>query len=100
KPNGADVARRKWSFPVVWALETPPSEDRDIVARAYESTLRLDADGVSKVIGALERLGARNAADEAHDVALAEADGVASEASIDTAGTIRGFLARGSRRVA
>jgi geranylgeranyl diphosphate synthase type I len=24
KPSGADIARRKWSFPVVWALGTPP----------------------------------------------------------------------------
>jgi geranylgeranyl diphosphate synthase type I len=30
KPSGADIARRKWSFPVVWALGTPPTPDRDV----------------------------------------------------------------------
>jgi geranylgeranyl diphosphate synthase type I len=100
KPSGADIARRKWSFLVVWALGTPPSPDRDIVARAYGRGARLDADGVHEVIAALERLGARAAADEAHDRALDEADAVAREASIDVNRTIRDFLARGARRVA
>jgi len=42
KPSGADLARRKWSFPVVWALETPPSADREVVAAAYARGSRLD----------------------------------------------------------
>jgi len=100
KPSGADIARRKWSFPVVWALDTPPSEDREIVARAYARQSRLDADGVSAVIGALDRLGARAAADDAHDRALDDADRIAGHASIDVHRTIRDFLAQGARRVA
>jgi len=100
KPSGADLARRKWSFPVVWALETPPSADREIVAAAYARGSRLDDHDVEKVSVALDRLGARAAADEAHDRALAEADAIAREASVDRGGTIRDFLALGARRVA
>ncbi len=100
KPSGADIARRKWSFPVVWALATPPSPDRDVVARAYARNARLDPRGVEDVIAALERLGARAAADDAHDRALDEADRIASLADIDARRTVRDFLAQGARRVA
>ena len=100
KPSGADIARRKWSFPVVWALGTPPSRDRDIVARAYEPCARVDAAGVGEVIGALERLGARGAADDMHDRALAEAGDIAGRAALDRENAVRNFLARGARRVA
>jgi geranylgeranyl diphosphate synthase type I len=100
KPSGADIARRKWSFPVVWALETPASPDRDIVAHAYGRGVPLDPAGVQAVIAALDRLGARAAADDAHDEAMAEADGIASETAIDAKRSVRDFLAAGSRRVA
>jgi geranylgeranyl diphosphate synthase type I len=100
KPSGADIARRKWSFPVVWALATPPSPDRDVVARAYARNARLDPRGVGDVIAALERLGARDAADDAHDRALDDADRIAGAAQIDVERTIRDFLAQGARRVA
>jgi geranylgeranyl diphosphate synthase type I len=100
KPSGADIARRKWSFPVVWALGRPPSRDREIVARAYEPCARVDAAGVGEVIGALERLGARAAADEMHDRALAEAGEIAGRAALDRENAVRNFLARGARRVA
>ncbi len=100
KPSGADIARRKWSFPVVWALGTPPSADRDLVARAYGRGARLDAAGVAQVIAALDRLGARDAADDAHDRALDDADRLAVVADIDVNRTIRDFLAQGARRVA
>ncbi len=100
KPSGADIGRRKWSFPLVWALGLPPSNDRSIVEAAYAQGARLAPDGVAAVIAALERLGARNAADDAHDRALDEADRIASDAAIDVKGTIRSFLAQGARRVA
>ena len=100
KPSGADIARRKWSFPVVWALGTPPSPDRDIVARAYAQERALPPEGVAEIIAALERLGARDAADDAHDRALDQADAVVAGAGIDAGGTIRSFLAQGARRVA
>ena len=100
KPSGADIARRKWSFPVVWALGTPPSPDREIVARAYAGGVRLDTVTVDAVIAALDRLGARDAADAAQDRALADADEIASRAGIDVRRAIRDFLAEGARRVA
>jgi geranylgeranyl diphosphate synthase type I len=100
KPSGADIARRKWSFPVVWALGTPPSADRDVVAHAYARNTRLDPSGVIEVIAALDRLGARDAADDAHDRALDDADKLASDEAIDVNRTIRDFLAQGARRVA
>jgi geranylgeranyl diphosphate synthase type I len=100
KPSGADIARRKWSFPVVWALGTQPSGDREIVARAYAQETRLTPEGVAEVLAALERLGARDAADDAHDLALDDADAIAAETKIDQGGTIRSFLAQGARRVA
>jgi geranylgeranyl diphosphate synthase type I len=99
KPSGADIARRKWSFPIVWALATPASSDREIVVRAYRDGAA-SAGGVSAVVAALERLGARHEADAAHDRALDEADRIAREASIDCNGSIRDFLAAGARRVA
>jgi hypothetical protein len=52
------------------------------------------------VIAALDRLGARSAADDAHDRALDDADRIAGLASIDVNRTIRDFLAQGARRVA
>ncbi|GAC1620998.1 MAG: hypothetical protein NVS4B5_12990 [Vulcanimicrobiaceae bacterium] len=100
KPSGADIARRKWGFPVVWALGLPPSDDRAIVEHAYTTHARLEPGGVAEVIAALERLGARDAADDAHDRALDDADRIASDAAIDVNRTIRTFLASGARRVA
>ena len=100
KPSGADIARRKWSFPVVWALGTEPSADRDAVAAAYGRGSTLEPAQVAETIAALDRLGARAAADEAHDRALAEADAIAGEAGIDRGRSIRDFLAEGARRVA
>src|SRR5271156_2728629 len=100
KPSGADIARRKWSFPVVWARGTPSSRDREIVAGAYARGARLDPAGVAEVIGALERLGARVAADAAHDPALEDAERIAGEPHIDSNRTIRDFLLQGARRVA
>ncbi len=100
KPSGADIARRKWGFPVVWALALPPSDERSVVERAYAQSARLDAAGVAGVIVALEGLGARAAADDAHDRALDAADRLASESSLDRHRSIREFLAAGARRVA
>lgn len=57
-----DLARRKWTFPIVWALAQRPSAARDAVAQAYGSGRALDSDSVSRVMDALETLGAREAA--------------------------------------
>jgi geranylgeranyl diphosphate synthase, type I len=57
-----DLARRKWTFPIAWALAQPPSSARAAVAQAYESGGTLGPDSVSRVMDALETLGAREAA--------------------------------------
>ncbi len=57
KPSGADIARRKWSFPVVWALGAQASAEREIVAGVCtDAGSALDAAEVARVIAALERL--------------------------------------------
>ena len=65
KVTGNDIARRKWTFPVVWALGQPRSTARDRIAAAYARGIALDADTVTAVIDALEELGAREAANAA-----------------------------------
>jgi geranylgeranyl diphosphate synthase type I len=62
KVTGNDIARRKWTFPVVWALGRPHSAARDRVAAAYAPGEDLEAQTVSGVIDALESLGAKEAA--------------------------------------
>jgi geranylgeranyl diphosphate synthase type I len=100
KPSGADIARRKWSFPVVWALAQVPSAERDLVAEAYSRGAALCSGDVAAVVAALDRLGARRAADDAHDAALAEAERVAGEAGIDPGRSVRELVLEGVRRVA
>jgi geranylgeranyl diphosphate synthase, type I len=72
KTAGSDVARRKWTFPVVWAISQPPSIARETVAGAYALGRPLDRDEVVRVIEALDELGAREAA----GAAVAEQIGV------------------------
>jgi geranylgeranyl diphosphate synthase type I len=62
KITGIDVARRKWTFPVVWAIAQPHSRARDAVAGAYALARPLDAAEVDAVVAALDELGAREAA--------------------------------------
>ncbi len=65
KVSGNDIARRKWTFPVVWSLAQPPSAARDRIAAAYARGETLDNPTVEAVIDALEELGARDAANQA-----------------------------------
>lgn len=57
-----DIARRKWSYPVVWALGGPSSSARDAVAGAYGLGRELDDAEVARVVAALDALGAQEAA--------------------------------------
>jgi geranylgeranyl diphosphate synthase, type I len=74
KMSGIDIARRKWTFPVVWAISQPPSEAREAVAGAYALGRPLREAEVERVIAALNALGAREAtvAAAAGHVALIE----------------------------
>lgn len=83
KPSRADIARRKWCFPVVWALAQRPSESREVVAEAYARRAPLDEACADEVIRALERLGARAAAEAAVARLFSEARERAESAAID-----------------
>jgi geranylgeranyl diphosphate synthase type I len=61
KTAGADIARRKKSFPVVWAMQTG-SPHAEPILHAYRSSEEIDRPAVAGVIAALDRLGAREAA--------------------------------------
>ena len=50
----SDIARRKWTFPVVWAIAQPPSAARDAVADAYALGMPLDAANVERIVAALD----------------------------------------------
>jgi geranylgeranyl diphosphate synthase type I len=65
KVTGNDIARRKWTFPVVWALGQRRSAARERIADAYARDEELDRGTVAAVIDALEELGAREAANAA-----------------------------------
>jgi geranylgeranyl diphosphate synthase, type I len=62
KLAGIDIARRKWTFPVVWAIAQTPSQARDAVADAYALGRPLNDVEVDRVISALDTLHAREAA--------------------------------------
>ena len=88
KPSGADIRRRKWSFPVAWALAQPPSADRSIVAEAYARIGGLDNAHATRVIAALERLGARDAADDSCAAYIDEANAISAAHELDRDGRL------------
>ncbi len=65
KTAAGDIARRKWTFPVVWAIGRPASAARAAVADAYASGRELDAAATGRVVDALDALDARDAAQRA-----------------------------------
>lgn len=62
KTAANDIARRKWSYPVVWALGGPPSPARETIALAYALGRALDDAEIARVVEALDVLGAQEAA--------------------------------------
>lgn len=65
KTAAGDIARRKWTFPVVWAIGQAPSAARSAIADAYASGLALEPSVIARVVDALDALGAREAAHRA-----------------------------------
>jgi geranylgeranyl diphosphate synthase type I len=65
KTVASDIARRKWTFPVVWAIAQPPTAARTVIAQAYAGAKALDAAMVERIVESLDALGAREAAAEA-----------------------------------
>jgi geranylgeranyl diphosphate synthase type I len=99
KPVGSDLARRKWTFPVVWALDGPPSPARDVVAERYGRNGALEPEDVSATIAALDALGVRDAAMLHAQTYFDRADTIARDRAIDASGRVRAFLAANVRRV-
>jgi geranylgeranyl diphosphate synthase, type I len=65
KTVAGDISRRKWTFPVVWAIAQVPSAARSVVADAYARDKSLDSQSVERIVAALDALGAREAATQA-----------------------------------
>jgi geranylgeranyl diphosphate synthase type I len=100
KPSGADIRRRKWSFPVTWAMSRSASADRETVADAYATLGELDDERAERVIAALERLGARDAGDDACSRYIAEAKATAASFDLDRGGALAAiFDATANRNV-
>lgn len=99
KPSGADIRRRKWSFPVTWALDGPPSADRERIARAYAAKCAIDEADVQPIVAALERLGARQAADETSSRYVDEADAIIAEHRLDAGGAVTAIFRTTLRRL-
>jgi geranylgeranyl diphosphate synthase type I len=99
KPVGADLARRKWTFPVVWALDGPPSPAREVVAGLYARRGPLLPEDVGTTIAALDALGVRDAAMLRAQTYFDRADAVAEAHGIDVSGRVRAFLAANVRRI-
>ena len=80
KVTANDIARRKWTFPVVWALSQRPSAATRRIASAYARGQALDTMTVTEVIESLEELGAKEAAHAsiAEHLAVVERHPVAS----------------------
>ena len=98
KPSGADIRRRKWSFPVAWALAQPESADRTIVAEAYATIGMLEEAHANRVIAALERLGARDAADEACLAYIDEANAISASQRLDRDGRLAALFNSTAKR--
>jgi geranylgeranyl diphosphate synthase type I len=100
KPSGADIARRKRSFPVVWALAGPPSAAQQRVADAYAQNRILGEGEVGEVIAALDVLGAREAADVAYEQRVEKANVLAESAGVDRRGALRSLFLASMQRIA
>jgi geranylgeranyl pyrophosphate synthase len=98
----SDVARRKWSFPIVWALAGPPSTARSAIAARYARFGALDVSDVTSIAEALDTLGAGRAAATACAEQFRLALRIAQLNRLDRSGTIRDLFdpARSSKAIA
>ncbi len=63
KPVGADIRRKKNSYPVVYAMEASDEDDRQTISTLYQEAELNDAD-VSMVLEIMERVGVRERAQD------------------------------------
>ena len=61
KPVGADILRKKNSYPIVLAMEAAASEDREAIASIY-SKPELDDEDVESVLTIMDRVGVKERA--------------------------------------
>ena len=73
-------------------MSRPPSPQRDTVMREYGQHESLDDARATRVLDALERLGARKAADEACARYLDQAKAVAQQHDLDRNGELAALL--------
>ncbi len=71
KTTAGDLARRKWTYPIVWALGQAACADRDTIERAYAAGRALEPAEVEAVVAALNAMGAREAATRAIEEPMA-----------------------------
>jgi geranylgeranyl diphosphate synthase type I len=96
KARGTDIAHRKWSFPIVWALAGAPSAARDTIAACYARAQTLPAGDVATIVAALDALGARGAAEEAWRAQSAAAERIAERHRLDRDAAVRALFAPGA----
>jgi len=89
----SDIARRKWTFPIVWALAGPPSAARSAIAGRYARFETLGRADIELVAEALDELGARRAAERACAEHFREAASIAQRHRLDRAGNVRAMFA-------
>ena len=72
KPSGSDIRRRKRSLPVVLGFDRAAGADRDLLLSSYRKDGLSDAD-VASVTDTLERVGAKDEAEEMANTELSRA---------------------------
>ena len=89
KTRSADIARRKWTHPIVWALAGPTSDAREVIAAAYARAIPLAAADVAAIIAALNVLDARTASEAAWRREVAQAERLAVHHQLDPGHALR-----------
>jgi geranylgeranyl diphosphate synthase type I len=65
KAAGGDIARRKKTYPIVWAMERDPGGAARRIAAVYSGVADVNSADIEDIRSALERCGARDAATQA-----------------------------------
>jgi geranylgeranyl diphosphate synthase type I len=95
KVRGSDIAQRKWSFPIVWALAGPPSAARETIASRYARAAAFTSSDVGAIVAALDALDARRACDAAWRSEAAAAERFAIDHQLDRRATLRALFQAG-----
>jgi len=88
KPDGADLRRRKWTYPVVWALAQPPSTAQQRIAAAYRSHERLASADLTSIEAAFTELHAEEALTTARESTWQRIERLIGEATLSLDGPV------------